>query len=350
MANELSKPPILVAVANQALHEEVRRVAAAADRVIEAVTDPPSPRGTHTVIVDADAAQRWGRACAVDAVVCDGEPGLADWRAAAHCGAGQVVGLPDGGPALLRIIAGKTSRSTNYGSVVAVWGIRGASVFSAALGLESARAGNRTLLVDGDGSGAGLDLLLGVEEQPGLRWSGLVVDDGRVSATALRSALPRAAENLAVLSCARGEIAAPATEAMMSVATACATDGDVVVLDLSKRTVADTARIAALADLTVLVVPAELRPVAAARALISVLRDGDGEIGAVVRGPSPGGLSTADIAPLLGVPVLASMRPQPRLDAHIERGGLRVGRRSPLAVAANRVLEVAFAGAEAVAG
>ena len=46
-------------------------------------------------------------------------------------------------------------------------------------------------------------LLLGIENTAGLRWSDLVVEDGRVAAGALHDALPCAAPGLAVLSCTR---------------------------------------------------------------------------------------------------------------------------------------------------
>lgn len=353
MGNQQLITPILVAVSDQALLEEVRRVAAAADREVSNITAPPPARSGQVTIVDADAAQRWGRSAGVDVVVCSQEPTLHEWRAAAQCGAGQVIGLPDGGPSLLRLIASRSTRTATYGCVIAVCGVRGgagASVFSAALGLEAAKANNPVLLLDGDGSGAGLDLLLGIEDRPGVRWSGLVLEDGRVSAAALRAALPHTGDDLAVLSCARGETDAPPIESVVSVASECATSGDIVVCDLSKRSAADAAQVARIADLTVLIVPAELRSVAAARAVIPVLREADGQIGAVLRGPSPGGLRAADIAPLLGIPVLVAMRPQPRLNAQLERGRLRLNRRGPLTAAAGTVLATAYRGMEAVAG
>ena len=45
------------------------------------------------------------------------------------------------------------------------------------------------------------------------------------------------------------------------------------------------------------------------------------------------------------VPLLAAMRPEPMLAVHLEQGGLRLRRRSPLAVAAHKVLGVLHSGA-----
>jgi hypothetical protein len=63
-------------------------------------------------------------------------------------------------------------------------------------------------------------------------------------------------------------------------------------------------------------------------------------IGLVVRGPSPGGLRADEVAEIAGLPLLASMKPDPRLVEQLEHGGLRLGRRSALAAAARRVLAV----------
>jgi protein-disulfide isomerase-like protein with CxxC motif len=46
------------------------------------------------------------------------------------------------------------------------------------------------------------------------------------------------------------------------------------------------------------------------------------------------------VARTVELPLLAAMRPQPNLAAMLERGGLRIGNRSPLAAAARRVLTV----------
>jgi hypothetical protein len=59
-----------------------------------------------------------------------------------------------------------------------------------------------------------------------------------------------------------------------------------------------------------------------------------------VRGPAPGGLRSAEVARIVGLPLLAAMRPQPGVTDALERGGLRLRRRSPLAAAARRVLTV----------
>jgi hypothetical protein len=94
------------------------------------------------------------------------------------------------------------------------------------------------------------------------------------------------------------------------------------------------------ADLVILLTPADVRSCAAAAATAQWLGAANPNVGLVVRGPSPGGLRSADVAQIVGVPALAAMRAQPGVATMLENGGLRLRRRSPLASAARQVLAV----------
>ncbi|QTR05597.1 septum formation initiator, partial [Saccharothrix algeriensis] len=59
---------------------------------------------------------------------------------------------------------------------------------------------------------------------------------------------------------------------------------------------------------------------------------------AVVRGPAPTGIRARQVARAVGVPVLATMRPERRLDTALDQGRFPVHRQGPLAVAARSVL------------
>src|SRR3712207_7789705 len=74
-------------------------------------------------------------------------------------------------------------------------------------------SGLRTLLVDADPLGGGLDLVLGWEQVDGLRWPSLAEADGRVDPPALLRALPHRGD-LVLLSFARDVYAAVPPEAM----------------------------------------------------------------------------------------------------------------------------------------
>ena len=116
--------------------------------------------------------------------------------------------------------------------------------------------------------------------------------------------------------------------------------GVTVVCDLPRRPSAATEVVLAAADLVVLVTPADVRSCAASAATGQWVAAGNPNTGVVVRGPAPGGLRPVDVARIVGLPVLAAMRPQPGIETLLERGGLRARPRSPLARAARTVLAV----------
>ena len=345
-------PSVLVLIRDNRLREEVRRVAAAAGRrLVEC--EPPAGRHSWAVapliVLDTEAA----RVCAAIrpprragvVTVTDGEPELADWQAAAVLGAEQVVALPGNATTLIEKFAEYAEQHAEGGIMVAVTGAgggAGASTLAAALALRGAGTEFRphTVLVDGAPYGGGLDLVLGMEGKPGLRWPDLVVDDGRVAAAELHDALPAAAAGLSVLSCGRGPRTGPiAASAVHAVIEAARGAGDLVVCDISSERGAHAERVLDAADLIVLVVPARLRAVAAARAASGWIARWNPNQGLVVRGPAPGDLRGHDIAEVLELPLLAAVRAQPGLPARLERGGLRL-RRGPLRTATDAVLAV----------
>jgi secretion/DNA translocation related CpaE-like protein len=116
--------------------------------------------------------------------------------------------------------------------------------------------------------------------------------------------------------------------------------GVTAVCDLPRRLTDATQTALDTADLVILVSPCDVRSCAATATIAPVLATINPNLGLVVRGPSPGGLQAAEVANISGLPLLASMRAQPRLAEQLEHGGLRLRRQSALAAAARRVLGV----------
>ncbi|MEV0547841.1 septum site-determining protein Ssd [Nocardia salmonicida] len=374
--------PALVLVRDDRLRAEVRRVAAAAERVTDERVMPVGRHawaGAGMVILDTAAAvsatvagcpRRSGVV-----LVTEGEPAVPDWQAATAVGAERVVALPSGAVALVEQFAEHAESRTGEGIVVAVVGAgggAGASTLAAATALRGAarRVRRDTVLIDGAPLDGGLDLVLGMENVPGLRWPDLIIEDGRVSAAALHNALPAASAGLAVLSCGRARPAAAgqgrsptgsaaeaeqprigrsSTElspaAVRAVIESGRDAGDLVVCDISSERGPAADAMLDAADLVVLIVPARLRSIAAAEVVSAYLGERNPNRGLVVRGPAPGGLRGAEVAELLGLPLLAAVRGQAGLASRLERGGLSVRRRGPLRDAADAVL--AMVGAEA---
>ncbi|SUE16407.1 membrane protein [Rhodococcus gordoniae] len=339
---------ILGLVDDPALVADLRRVVAAADRTLHEMSVPvPRRAWTDAPIVVLDAAAAVSCAGGYPRrpgviLVCSGTADLTEWQAAATVGAEHVLALPSEEVELLSIIAAAGEPSSGAGVVLAVvggCGGAGASTFAAALAWAAGHDERRdTLLVDADPFGAGLDVLTGLEEHPGVRWSGLTVDGGRISARALRDAVPVWSSGVGVLSTDRENNERLTAGAAGSVVEAARGAGTTVVCDVGRSfgPVADA--VITLADLTVLVVPARIGAVLSAARVARTLAARGEPAGVVVRGPAPGGLRAADVADAVGVDVLTAMRPEPGLTERLEHGGLRLRPRSPLLGAAHDVL------------
>ncbi len=295
------------------------------------------------VVVDAAAARKCvsaelPRRRAV--YVCAfGEPDAATLQAAISVGAQDVLVLPDRADELVRGISevSDTAAPGSSGTTVAVVGGRGgagASVFAVAL----AHQVKRSLLVDLDPWGGGIDVLLGAENLPGLRWPDLALQGGRVSWPAIREALPEH-RGIAVLSGTRASHEVPAA-AVGAVLDAGRRAGVTAICDVPRRMTDGAVTALADADLVVVISACDVRSCAAATAMGPTLSAVNPNVGLVVRGPSPGGLRPADISEVTRLPLLAAMRPEPLIAERIEHGGLRLRPRSPLALAARKVAAV----------
>ncbi|WP_051387643.1 septum site-determining protein Ssd [Saccharopolyspora rectivirgula] len=272
------------------------------------------------------------------------------WRAAIQLGAEQLLELPAAERTLIGILSDAVdSTARQPGRALAViggCGGAGASVLAAATAVTAARRGNTALLVDCDPHGGGIDLTVGTELVPGLRWSGLTVHGGRLAAGAMHSALPArqiGSGTLAVLACDRDQRARPpSSEAVRAVLAAGRRAGDVVVCDLARTPTEPVIAALRQAELVVVVVPAEVRACAsAAKTVAAVQRHTSGAVKLAVRGPAASGLRLADIRRAVGADVLTVLRPYPGLSTALDRSGLglsRAGRRGPLVRAAQDVL------------
>lgn len=265
------------------------------------------------------------------------DPGV--WERAVAVGAEQVLVLPDAETELVDRIADAAEGAGAQARTVGVVGGRGgagASTLACALAVTAARAGRRTVLVDADPLGGGLDVLLGGEEAEGLRWPAFASSRGRIAGAALEESLPRL-HDLRLLSWDRGGGEAGtvpvAPEAMRSVLAAARRRGGAVVVDLPRRVDDPVAEALAQVDVGLLVVPAEVRAVAAAHRVAEGVRMVLGDLRVVVRLPARGGLRAEDVADLLGLPLAGELPVEPGLPQAADSGAPPPGARprTPLA-------------------
>ncbi|MEU5834826.1 septum site-determining protein Ssd [Streptomyces diacarni] len=256
------------------------------------------------------------------------DPGV--WERGVRVGAESVVLLPDAEAWLTDRIADAVEGVGQSALTIGVVGGRGgagASTLACALAVTAARAGERTMLIDADPLGGGLDILLGAERTTGLRWPDLAQARGRVGGSALADSLPRSHE-LHVLSWDRGEHAVVPADAMRSVLGAARRRGGVVVVDLPRQVDETVAEVLVQLDLGLAVVPAELRAVAAAHRVADRMRLGVRDLRAVVRSPGgprtergdDSGLDDTEVARLLGLPLAGELPWERGLLEGVDRG------------------------------
>ncbi|OYD67794.1 septum site-determining protein Ssd [Rhodococcus sp. OK302] len=344
---------VLVMVDDPMILASVRRVAAAIDQAVDEAMHPVSRQQWNrasAVVLDAASA----RACSSRNprrsrvfIVNEGEPTIDEWKYATSIGAQSVFTLPADENALVAVLA-EHSASRGDGTVVAVvggCGGAGASVSAAAIALTSAARHTPTLLVDVDALGSGADVLLGIDSVPGLRWSALTVEGGRLSPEALRDALPALGKDLRVLACSRREVCGPSVTAVAAVLDAGRRSGGVVVCDVPRDRSPVVEAVLEASDFVVMVVPATVASCVAAEKVGVWAAEHNSNIGLLVRGPAPGGLRGVDVANMLGLPLIAVMRGHRSLASMLERGGLELTRHCPLSVGSGAVLDAITSGA-----
>ena len=348
-------PRPLVLTDDDLVLDDVLRIAAAAGVEMGHGRDPAHRsawRAASMVVLDAALVSRAvaaalpRRAGVVVVTADDLSPDVL--RDCVRLGVGDTLRLPHAQDRLVDLLVDAADDDPGGGRSVAVTGAcggAGASVLAVSVAVAAVRRSTEVMLLDLDPFAPGLDLLLGVEEDRGLRWDDLDTTGGRLSSAALHRAVPRAAVGrweIPVLGPGR-----PGSESIAPVAVAAVLDagrrsGGVTVLDVP-RPPSEAWTVLDAVDLTVLVVPADVRGCFAADRVARHLTGLGVECTLVVRGPSPGNLGADEVAASLGLPLLATVRSQPSLPRDLEQSRVPGSDlRSALARAADRVLDRAL--------
>ena len=182
--------------------------------------------------------------------------------------------------------------------VIGASGGLGVSTLCAGLAQVAAEEGTAAL-VELARAGGGIDVMLGVEQQPGWRWDDLGSAAGTLGDLVAR--LP-GHDRVPVVSLGR-QGTEPAAEAASSVLRALLRTQDVVVVDAGRGD--DAAGVHWTRARTLLVVGADVRGVLAARAMAQAQGRGDVEI-VVRRGPGRS-LTRDEVADALGLPVVGEV-------------------------------------------
>ncbi|MCF8609426.1 hypothetical protein L5G28_04530 [Gordonia sp. HY285] len=344
---------VLLVLTDNTLHSDLARCAAAAGYTMvigDAVSCRHDWLRACAVVVDADATAVLAvlhppkRPAVVVVGASDDDPRA--WQTGLALGAQGGFVLPDEEAGLVGALSEfrrPVRRPAGAVAVIGGHGGAGASSLAAAVALVAARDGERVLLLDADQSGAGADLILGVEDEPGLRWPDVTGETGAIAGPALRAALPGVGR-VSVMTSARDDVEPLRPDTVLAVVDAGRSAGDVVVADVGREPGPVAAALVDSADFAVVVTTASVHSVAATRRTAARLVP-ERDVVLVVRGPSPGGLRASDVAAAIGLPLLGGYRPERALPQRCEGSGLSLRSRSPLTAAAQDVYRRLHAGA-----
>lgn len=239
--------------------------------------------------------------------------------------------------------------TASEGTLICVVGARGGAgttCFAAALAAAAQRTAGRGVLIDLDCGGPGVEVLLGIEREPGARWHDLAAARGDVDGRGLLSAVPLW-DRVPVVSASRHVADPPSDDVVLDVCAGLLRAGQPVIADLPRPS-GWTAAVRALladADFVVLVAPLTMPGSAGAQALAAALRrinprPGRGPTVLLVGCHQPSGhVLAADVAHLTGLDLAATVRHDRRLAADLEQGlGPSVGRRTRLGRAATQLV------------
>ncbi|TCC29858.1 septum site-determining protein Ssd [Kribbella sindirgiensis] len=342
-------PSVLMATTNEALLDDLLRLSAAASVTPQVETHLLGLRRKwptcSLVVIGRDLAEPLARVQPAHrpGVVVVGSAADGDdlYRCAFDVGADAVCRLPDDEP----LLAGKLAdaldgadRSAVTLAFVGGCGGAGSTTLAAAVAVLGNRRGFRTMLIDGDPLGGGVELALGIEHDPGDRWPKLLNASGRVSAAALRSALP-SVDGLSVLSWDQSGVTVLPPDTMSSVIGAAQRSTDLVVLDLPRRADPAVEEGFIRSTATLLVVPCDVRSVAAAKRLSGPLRAVAGDLRVVARDSRPG-LAPTDVATHLSLPLATKLGHVRGLATAMDQGHLPLNPRSSLTRTATTLLNL----------
>ncbi|GAB7040876.1 MULTISPECIES: nucleotide-binding protein [Catenuloplanes] len=324
--------PLLV-TADEALLDDVLRLAAVAGTELQVATDPVAARPHYAhapvVLIGPDQTVPLDRArLRRRAVVLVGRTAVADPPAdlAARLGVEHIAVLPAAERWLVDRLG--TPPPAPPGRVLAFIGARGGagvSTLVVTLAVTAARSGKRVLLLDTDPIGGRLDLMLGRPQvdRPG---------PGELVLLGLDRTDPFGRT---------GPLGSLPAGAVVTGVDVGRRERDLVIVDLPRHLGEAGAAALRGADRTFVVVPAELRACLAASRVAALARPHSRRLSAVVRDASADTLTEDDVARTTLLPVAGSYRSDPMLRASLARGEVpSADGHGPLADLCRRLLAV----------
>ncbi|UKA62219.1 septum site-determining protein Ssd [Arthrobacter sp. FW306-04-A] len=298
---------VLLVTGNTRLQAETERIAAAVGASLRTAVDSSEALSVwdsaRMVLLGSDIRELPPRRRAPSVLLGLNGEGDSLWQLGAALGAERVAVLPEAAAWLAEHLS--RSHAPDPGGLVlgVTGGCGGAGASTAAVWLaqEAAVHGVRTLLVDGDPRGGGLELCLAAEDAPGLRWPDLAGANGSIDPGQLSDSLP-VAGGFSFLSWPGSRDRAPdvGAGAVAAVLDSGRRGFELVIVDIGRGT-ESLGSFGWDCDRILLVAPAQLRAAVASARLLQELPPV--ETALVIRGNTGSAVDGPLIAESLGLPL-----------------------------------------------
>ena len=266
---------------------------------------------SHTVLIDAELDVVIDHSNVV--LVTVSEPGTSIWQKAFATSAKYVAFLPDARPWLLENLTPKLQASGYAVGLIGATGGLGTSLLATLIATNFSSKNKKVVLAEFSNFTGGLDVLCGVEEVKGTRWSHI---SNQVLAQDLFRSLPTV-EEVRLLS--NDSNLLPNKELLLKTVKNLKAITDLVVFDLPKIEQPDFGELLQLCDELVLVVGSTIRSINAANQILKI----HPELAAaklVVRQLAGTNLAGLNIARTLGMQLSGEIPTDVKIVEHLEHG------------------------------
>lgn len=252
-------------------------------------------------------------------LVVVGSTGPETWRFAAKLSANHIAVVPDSREWLVEHLSAPASKKGLCVGIIPGAGGAGASILSCGLAFHARQFFNDVVVVDLDESSAGLDIVFGIETQPGMRWNDFRSLTGSISGSDILRGLP-ARDGVALLTYQESETAPEQSVPNMileQLQHAC----ELVIIDLPRFT-NQVAMIEILqkCDLVFVATPSTVRGSASTKKAISNISKHVPLVELVIRNIPGTNLDALRIAQSLNIPLAGVINSDPRIVEQIEQG------------------------------
>ena len=252
-------------------------------------------------------------------LVVIGATGPETWRFAAQLSANHIAVIPDSREWLVEHLSAPASKKGMCVGIIPGAGGAGASILSCGLAFHARQFFNAVVLVDLDPSSAGLDIILGIEAQPGMRWHDFSSLTGSISGGDILRGLP-ARDGVALLTHQASESVSK-NFMPSSIIEQLRNASELVIIDLPRFTNQEAMiEILQLCDIVYVATPSTVRGSASTKKAIANIQKHIKNVELVIRNMPGTNLDALKIAQSLNVPLAGVITSDPRIIEQIEQG------------------------------